>query len=445
MPDNLIALPDLVTALTPMIGEQVREAIKAANPPDPAQIPGQSAKPVGANVNLRRQSPFPSLYRAMRGAYKGWDDSSAYERDFRQAAREALGYGEGELESPTSVIWPNDARQAAQVFDLMGERGASKSMDRVEAASKAMTESLTVTITGGTAGGILVPPEFAQTLFAYALSPRVAVRNVPGIRRYAAQSNLVYFPRESTRAGASQASEAGTLSSADAVLAQQNVTIQKQYAFRRWSSELAADAQPAFAEFLSNTVIRDLDIQCDIQYLRGNGSAPQITGLLSITGLTSGPSLGANGRTPKSDDILDAVYNLENANATADFVICHPRTINSLRKEKDNEGRYLLSYTPVALGAEGAPQPRPVLAGYLPAYTTTNLLITETVGGSTDTSTAIIGDSSQVYIVERPGTELAFSEAPYFSTDELAVRAIRRSTIVIIQPAAVELITGIRA
>ena len=423
----------------------VSDAVKALNPPDPEQRPGQSAK--GSNVNLRRYSPFPSLYKAMRGAYKGWEDDSAYERDFREASKIALGYTgqNNDLESPTSVVWPNTAKEAAAIFDLMSERGASKAMDRVDGAIKAMTESLTVTISGGTAGGILVPPEFAQSLFAYALSPRVALRNVPGIRRYAAQSNLVYFPRETTRAGASQANEAGTLSSADATLAQQNVTIQKQYAFRRWSSELAADARPAFNEFLSNTVLRDLAIQQDIQYLRGDGSAPAITGVLSYSGLTSGPSLGANGRTPKSDDILDAVYNLDAVNATADFVICHPRTINSLRKEKDNEGRYLLSYTPVALGSDGAPQPRPVLAGYLPAYTTTNLLITQTVGGSTDCSTAIIGDSSQVYIVERPGTELAFSEHLYFNTDELAVRAISRSTIVIIQPTAVELITGIRA
>ena len=431
------------------LGEVFRDALqpvtKAFNPPATDERPAQSAK--GSNVNLRRYNPFPSLYKAMRGAYKGWDDSSAYERDFREAAKEALGYTgqNNDLESPTSVIWPTTRQEAIQVFDLMSEKGASKAMDRVDGAIKAMTESLTVSVSGGTAGGILNAPEFAQSLFAYALSPRVAVRNVPGIRRYAAQGNLVYFPRETTRAGASQANEAGTLSSADATLAQQNVTVQKQYAFRRWSSELAADARPAFNEFLQNTVIRDLDIQCDIQYLRGSGSAPQITGILNYSGLTSGPSLGANGRSPKSDDILDAVYNLEAVNATADFIICHPRTINSLRKEKDNEGRYLLSYTPVALGADGAPQPRPVLAGYLPAYTTTNLTITETTGANTDTSTLIIGDSSQIYLVERPGTELAFSEHLYFNTDELAVRAIRRSTIVIIQPTAVELVTGVRA
>lgn len=427
--------------VTDLVKGAVAEAIKAINPPDPAQVPGQSTKAVGANVNLKKHSPFPVLYKAMKGAHKGFNDDAAYERDFAQAAKEALGYrGADDDTSEGSIIWPTNARQAAKVFELMSERGAEKSMDRIDTAMKAMTEALTTTVSGGTAGGLLVPAEFAQSLFGYALAPEVALRRVPGVRTYNATSNIVFFPRETTRAGASQASEAGTLTSADATLAQQSVTVEKQYAFRRWSSELARDAQPAFSEFLSNTVVRDLAIQQDIQYLRGTGSTPQITGILNYSSLTSGPSLGANGRTPKADDFLDADYLLQAVNARgADFVIYHPRTENSLRKEKDNVARYLTS-------VDGRPTVAPYpIAGYLPAYKTNNLLITQTVGGSTDCSTAIIGDSSQIYIVERQGIELAFSEHLYFATDELAVRAIARSTIVIIQPAAVELVTGIRA
>ena len=222
--------------------------------------------------------------------------------------------------------------------------------------------------------------------------------------------------------------------------------VEKQYAFRRWSSELAADAQPAFSTFLNRTVVRDLGVQCDIQYLRGTGSTPQITGVLNYSSLTTGPSLGTNGRSVTHDDFIEGVYLLEAANVTnPDFVIAHPRTLNTLRKSKDGVGRYQWTPTgvPLAGGAPGAPDL--MVAGYLPAYKTTNLTITETAGSNTDCSTAIVGDSSQVMIVERAGIEIAFSEHLYFTTDEIAVRALIRSAIVILQPAAVTLITGIRA
>lgn len=428
---------DLVTAA-------VGEAIKALNPPDEAQRPGQSAeKGIGANVNLRRYNPFPSLLNSMKSAGRGkFDASTAYERDFQQAAKEAFGYvGKEDDIGPQSVIWPTTARQAYTVFDLMSEKGAAAEVDRLDSAIKAMSEDISsVSITGGSAGGYLVPPEFAQSLFAYALAPEVALRRVAGIRTYQAQGHIVFFPRESTRAGASQAAEAGTLSSADATLSQQSVVVEKQYAFRRFSSELARDAQPAWSEFLSNTVIRDLAIHQDSQYLTGTGSTPQITGIINYSGLTTGPSLGANGRTVTHDDFIEADYLLQVANARgANFVIAHPRTENTLRKQKDNEARYLVS-------ADGRPTVAPFpAAGYLPITKTNNLSIAQTVGGSTDCSTAIVGDSSQIYIVERQGIEIAASEHLYFSSDEIAVRAIARSTLVILQPAAVSLITGIRA
>lgn len=443
------------TQLSDLITGAVDKAIKAINPPDPAQVPGQSTKSVGANVNLRRYNPFPSLQRAVNAAKAGrFDDKSAFERDFVQAAKLAFNYvGEGaDGVGDHSVIWPTNLDEARTVFAYMGEREAAKSLDQIDAAvksidaTKAMTEAVTSTFTAGTAGGYLVPPQFLQSLFSYNLAPRVALRNVPGINVVQVDSPTVYLPRESTRAGASQASEAGTLTVADATLGIQTITIQKQFASRRWSSELANDSNPAFSSFLSNTLGRDLALQQDSQYLTGSGTPPAITGILNYSSLTTGPSLGTNGRTIKNDDILQAAYLLENANSEANFVICHPRTLNSLRQEKDNEGRYLVSTQPVAwVGASTQAGPQKVLAGYIPVQTTTSLSITQTVGSSSDCTTVIIGDAGQVYIFERQGIEIMFSEHVYFATDELAVRAIARSAVAILQPSAVELITGVRS
>lgn len=440
---------------TDQLKELITEAVKAINPPDPAQVPGQSTKAVGANVNLRRYNPFPSINRAVRAAKSGrFDDSSSFERDFVMAAKQVFNYVGDNADGvgDQSVIWPANLEEARTVLAYMGERDAAKSLDQIDAAvksidaTKAMTEAVTATFTAGTAGGYLVPPQFLQSLFSYALTPRVALRQVPGINIVQVDSPTVFLPRETTRAGASQAAEAGTLTVQDATLGIQTVTIQKQFASRRWSNELANDSNPAFASFLSKTLGRDLAVQQDSQYLIGAGTGAQITGITGFSSTTTGPSLGTNGRSLKNDDIIDAAYLLEAANSDANFMICHPRVINSLRKEKDNEGRYLVSTQPIAwVGAGTQSAPQKVVAGYLPVSTTTTLPITNTVGSSTDCTTVIIGDVSQLYIFERAGIEIMFSEHVYFATDELAVRAIARSSVGVLQPAAIELILGVRS
>jgi len=435
--------PDAVkTLIVESIAESVSAAIKEANTVSEAERPEAVKSAPEAPAVITRRQAFPSLRRAVLGAAKGRLDG--YEAEFNRAAMKAFGYQSDDLEGSSSIIWPTSLDEAQRIFETMGDGNADKVATAIKAveATKAMNNDSAWTDSGGTAGGVLVPPEFAQSLFAYALTAQNAVRRA-GARVYPATSNNVRFPRETTAAGASQIAEAGTMSSADATLAQQSIDVEKQYAMRRWSDELGADSDPAFSVFLENTVIRDLRIQQDIQYLRGSGTTPQITGILNYTGLTSGPSLGTNGRTPTWDDILDAIYNLNAANADANFAIGHPRAINSLRKIKDASGRYLMSDfgTPMAAGGN---QANAMLAGFVPFYSTTNLTITQTVGTSTDCTTIIMGDISQVMIVERGGVELMLSPHVYFTTGEMAIRATQRTALVILQPSAVELITGVR-
>ena len=94
--------------------------------------------------------------------------------------------------------------------------------------------------------------------------------------------------------------------------------------------------------------------------------------------------------------------------------------------------------------AIGANRQDATFLGFLPVYTTTNLQITLTVGSSTDCTTAIMFDASQMVILERSGIEIAVSRDIAFNTDQTAVRAIGRTAVATLQPLSVELITGIR-
>ncbi len=439
-----------------IVRDAVTEGIKAANTVNPADrpaAPSATDTAIGAPAWVKRRQ-FPSLTRALKSARAGSFAKAGFELEVSNAAK-SLWYNQSDDGiAERSVVWPTNVEQALQLFDHMGETKATKELDRlddaiksVEATSyKAMGESGSYALTGGTSGGILVPPEFLQSLFAYALTPKVALRRVPGVRSLQVNSNNVRLPRESTRAGASQASEAGSLTTADAVLAQQSIVIEKQYAFRRWSNELADDSNPSFMEFLGQTLIRDLAVQQDSQYLQGSGSTPAIQGLIGYTGVTNPTTPnGTNGGSPDFDTFHDAVYALDLANADCDFLIGHPRIWNTLRKKKDAEGRYLMSATGVPTGyGDMAGRPRGLLLDYIPVYTTTSLSIALTVGTSTDCTTVILGDSSNVVILERQGIELGFSEHIFFQNDEMGVRAIARSAVAILQPAAVLTLTGNR-
>ena len=439
--------------LSALVSGAVTDALKAVNTVDESARPGAGAVKA-SNVNLRRYGP-PRLGTAMKGAFNGFRQSMEFERDLSQAAGELFGYGAPEVDANDpliessgaaknvrSIVWPKSRDEMAEVLYAMGESGTAKSIERIDAAIKAMSEG-----TAGTSG--LVPPQYLQDKFAYALVSTIAIRQIPGIQVMPVYSNVVNLPRESAAAGGSTAAEAGLLSAQDATLAQQTITIKKQYGYRQYSNELLADATPAWNEFLANTLVRDVALVQDLQYLEGSGSSSNIQGIVGYSGLTTGASLGTNGRTPTFDDFLDTIYLLRAANAEPDFVIAHPRVLNSLGKTKDSTGNYLLSnqngYNAPSILSTGLPQagPKAVVTG-LPVWFSSQINIARTVGSSTDCTTVIVGKASNVVLLERQGIEIAYSEHVAFANDQSAARAIGRSAIAILQPSAVATIAGVR-
>lgn len=445
-----------VEGLKEVVTESVAAALKAVNTVDEADRPGAGGTKGAPAFNRQSYAP-PRLGLAMKGLFGGYRSSQAFERDVSEAAKELWGYTAkdddetdpfieevGAAKNERSLVWPKSRAEMAEVLYAMGEKSTAKHVERIDATIKAMGEA-----TVG-AGGALVPTQYLQDRFAYALVSTTALRAVPGIQTMPVVSNVVILPRESVPAGASQAAEAGALTAADATLAQQTITVKKQYGYRQYSNELLADATPAWLEFLANTLVRDVALQQDAQFLFGTAAGAQIQGLIGYSGITAGPSLGANGATPTFDNLFDAVYNLRAVNAEPDFFIGHPRVLNSLSKIKDTTGNYVMSSTNgvnsptlAGTGLSAAP-PKAFLLGYIPTWFSSQLSIALTVGASTDCTTAILGNSANVLILERSGIEVAYSEHVAFANDQSAARAIGRAAVAILQPTAVETITGIR-
>lgn len=432
-------------AVKDIVKDAVSEAVKAVNTVADEDRPA-SVKTVSVN---KRAYGLPKVGIAMKGAFKGNFKNAEYEKDFSQAAAEVFGYGD--LESGRSIVWPKSIDEAITVLEAMGE---SKHADLVTAA-KAMAEGTT------SGGGALVPPQYLQEAFAYALVPGIVVRNLPGVTVMPVRTGTtVYLPREDVRAGAASVAEAGSLSNQDVTFAQQSITLKKQYGYRVFSNELLADADPAWGQFITKTLMRDVALYQDAQYLEGAGTGNFITGFAAYGSTTTGPVPGTsaastNGGTITLDNIMDAIYNLRAVNVEpqqgSGFFIMHPRTLNTLSKIKDTTGNYIVSNfqgynAPSVFGGQlpGSNGPKAMLAG-VPVYLTSQIGITNTVGTSTDCSNVYVGDASKVIVLERQGIELAFSDQVGFATDQSAYRAIGRSAIAVTQPTALEVIKGVRA
>lgn len=430
-----------------LVSKAVTKAVKALNTVDEDSRPVAPTKAAAFN---RGSYGLPNLGIAVKSAFRGQTvNGGEFEKDFSQTAAEIFGYkgaaGDDSL-TARSVVWPKTPEEARAVLHAMGE---TKHAARVDSAIKAATEGTT------TAGGYLVPPMYAQDAFQYALVPNIVFRNLPGVTTMPVKSNLVYLPREDARAGGATAAEAGSLTAQDVTFAQQAITIKKAYGYRVFSNELLADADPSWNEFITKTLLRDVALFADQQHLEGTGSGNEITGLASISGTTSGPSLGANGRALAFDDLYSAIYNLRLANAEPQSGtgawIMHPRTLNSLMQLKDGSNQYMLTAAqgynaPMALagGFAASNGPKASLLG-IPVYVSTQIAINRTTGSNSDTSNVYLLDSSKAVLLERQGIELAFSDQVGFATDQSAYRAIARHGIAAVQPTAVEKITGVRA
>jgi HK97 family phage major capsid protein len=430
-----------------LVSKAVTKAVKALNTVDEDARPVAPTKAAAFN---RGSYGLPNLGIAVKSAFRGQTvNGGEFEKDFSQTAAEIFGYkgaaGDDSL-TARSVVWPKTPEEARAVLHAMGE---TKHATRVDSAIKAATEGTT------TAGGYLVPPMYAQEAFQYALVPNIVFRNLPGVTTMPVKSNLVYLPREDSRAGGATAAEAGSLSAQDVTFAQQAITIKKAYGYRVFSNELLADADPSWNEFITKTLLRDVALFADQQQLEGTGSSNEITGLAAISGVTSGPSLGANGAALSFDNLYTAVYNLRLANVEPQSGtgawIMHPRTLNSLMQLKDSSNQYLLTAAqgynaPMALSGGFATSngPKASLLG-IPVYVSTQIAINRTTGSNSDTSNVYLVDSSKLVLLERQGIELAFSDQVGFATDQSAYRAIARHGIAAVQPTAVEKITGVRA
>lgn len=443
-----------------LVKDAVKDAISAVNTVDPAERPGASKAVETPRINLNRPVRL-SLGRMIHGALtrrNGWQKGYELEKDFSDFVREKYLAGPDGA-SPDSVCVPSTPFAFSDaLYNLGVQTDGASSPALKEWATKALSESVGGTNSvsyGNLTGAALVPPQFLQNAFVLALTSAVALRKIASVQSIPVNSNVIQLPRENTVATTTSAAEAGALSSSDPAFATQSFVVQKQYGYRTYSNELLRDSNPAIDAYIAQTLVRDIALFQDKQFLEGSGSGTNLQGIKGYSGLTTSSFVAAtNGSTPGGDDLIKMVYDIRKANTEPDAWIMHPRTLQNIQLLKDGIGRYLFSDQTVW----GAPDLNPNgdggfnptypnaavgrLLGY-PVYLSTQINITLTQGGSSAATYLILGNFAFCKILERQGLEIATSEHVAFANDQTAVRGLARAALALTQPTAFSVPTGI--
>jgi HK97 family phage major capsid protein len=299
-----------------------------------------------------------------------------------------------------------------------------------------VTESRAV----GTSGAFIPVDYYGR--FWDQLRKRVGVLDAGPVIIDITGAHSVKVPLVNSSVSVGTVAEATTITPSDPGLSNITLTPKKLAALTIVDREAIEDSNPALLAVVENSLTRDFAVALDAQLVAGDGTGQNLTGLTGLAGTTSGAATGTNGgslsATAGFGYLADTLGAYEAANADPDKAawLMHSRTWASIRKISDAQSRPILAADPTqAL--------RPTLFGK-PVYISNSIPTAQTVGTSSDCSTLILADFSQIVIAAARQLELVMSTDAYFATDQVGLRITGRYDIGSPQPAAIVKTVGLR-
>ena len=272
--------------------------------------------------------------------------------------------------------------------------------------------------TVGTSGpeATSLAPSFYAGVFG---TPNVPQKIEPLIPHIAVTTDSVDYVTVADNIGATGVAEAGKIpeSTFTPTLAKANVVNVAHYT--KITKQLADDA-PALAAYINTKMLYGLQNKVENQIVNGNGTAPQLKGLLA-----NGSYTDASTQLAGAKNLFDLLLLLQGVAETAAYepeaLVLNPMTWAQLAMEKDSQGRYLL-------GGPGLAANKSVWG--IPVVTSSAVPAGKFIFGNF-TQTVTIYDRQQV-AVEMTGTnEDDFTHYLY------TIRASRRLALAVEVPAGI--------
>lgn len=293
--------------------------------------------------------------------------------------------------------------------------GAATSARAVITLDKGDSTPTKVGTTNAPAATSLAPSLYAGVFG----TPNVPQKIEPLIPHIAVTTDSVDYVTVADTIGATGVAEAGKIpeSTFTPTLAKANVVNVAHYT--KITKQLADDA-PALAAYINTKMLYGLQTKVEDQIVNGNGTAPQLKGLLADGSFTD-----ASTQLAGAKNLFDLLLLLQGVAETAAYepeaLVLNPMTWAQLAMEKDSQGRYLL-------GGPGLAANKSVWG--IPVVTSSAVPAGKFIFGNF-TQTVTIYDRQQV-AVEMTGTnEDDFTHYLY------TIRASRRLALAVEVPAGI--------
>lgn len=272
----------------------------------------------------------------------------------------------------------------------------------------------------GDGKGVL-PPEFAALITQPVADQSIAYMCSQVLRT---RRHTVHFPQVTADPSASWVAEGAEIPQDDSELAEITVTPSKVAGLTRLSAEMANDSDPAASQIVGEGLARDIVRKVDAAYF-GNTVTNGPSGLQSIAATVIDNGAAAPITVTNLDPFAQAISQAWERGARIDHFVASPEDALGLAQLKDETG----SNRPL-LGPDPTDPTRSTLQG-VPLVVSRELA-----------SGVIWGIPSEfVYVVEREGAELEVDRSVFFTSHQVALRAIMRIEFGFVYPQAVQRIS----
>lgn len=357
---------------------------------------------------------------------KGFADTIALHE---QAGRLAIG---GESADEAKADAPQGVKSfASQVIDSDAYRNvASKNTMAAAVEVKAVgtiDEGAPAVYSGsGGLGGQLVAPQLLPGIVPLRFQPlTVADLLASGTTSTSSVSYVIEAAFQDTTA---TVAEKGTKPQLDLTLARRQDNVTKIANVAKVTDEMFQDAEQ-FQAYLSNRMIFGVKRAEENQLLNGNGTSPNLQGILNRSGLATTVATAAGLTAVKA---MEGIYNQITALRSQSFVepdaiVINPTDWQTIRLGKDGQGQYYAGgpFT----GAYGNPGPSNVssLWGLKAVITTAIAQGTALVGG--------FQECAQVFRRQGITVEMTNSNVDDFVNNLITLRAEERLALAVYRPA----------
>lgn len=247
-------------------------------------------------------------------------------------------------------------------------------------------------------------------------------------------SNAIRYPVETvTATGALEVAEGTTKPEADLAFAPIDEPVRKIAVLLPLTDE-SLDDVPFLRAYINARLRLFVQMREDSQLLNGNGTAPNIRGILNRSGINTATTYSIGGANPDQaliDGVFKAAMRVGDAFLEADAAVMKPSTWEIARLAKDTNRQYL-----VGPATEGATPRlwglRIVLNANMPAQSTGNKVV-------------LVGAfRAAAMLVRRSGIDLAVSDShsTFFAENKVAIRAEERIALAVFRPAGFATVTS---